>query len=228
MKKYKSIDYAHLALGTYIYAFDKLDGSNIRIEYSPKLSKKTNFTFGFAKFGTRNKMIYKNDNRWGKAIDIFYEKYAQRLDEIFRTDKDFQNVKKITCFFEYYGHNSFAGQHLPNDEMDLVLIDVDLYQKGIMPPRDFIKKFGHLGIPKVIYQGMYTQQLIDDVKNNVYGLDEGVVIKGTTLTKKKGVENTFMEKVKTNEWLQKVREIYGTGKLVEEVNGDKTLLNGIN
>jgi len=229
MKTYNSIDYYNKGiLGTYIYAFNKLDGSNFRAEWDKKLSKKSRFTYGFGKFGTRQKMIYKNDQNWGKAIDIFYEKYAQQLDEIFRTDKDFQNAKKITVFCEYFGPNSFAGWHDPNDKknnlMDLVLFDIDVYQKGIMPPREFIKKFEHLGIPEVVYQGMYDQSLIDDVKNNVYNLTEGVVVKGTMLTKKKGVENTWMVKIKTDAWLQKVREIHGTGKLLEELNGDESLM----
>ena len=228
MKTFPSILHAKESIGTYIYAFDKLDGSNLRFQWDRKLSKKSNFTHGFGKFGTRRTMIYKNDKNWGKAIDIFMEKYSEGLDKIFREDKDLRNAKKITVFCEYYGPNSFAGWHSEddkkNDKMELTLIDVDVFQKGIMSPRDFIKKFNHLGIPRVIYQGMYNQQLIDDVRNNIYGLTEGVVIKGTILTKKKGVENTFMEKVKTKSWLDKVREIYGTGKLLEEVNGDESLI----
>ena len=228
MKQYKSIDYAKVALGTYIYAFDKLDGSNLRFSWDKKLSKKSNFTNGFGKFGTRKQMIYKNDPNWGHAIDLFYDKYAEHLDKIFNEDKDFRNARKITVFCEYYGPNSFAGWHSPEDKkngkMELTLIDVDVFQKGIVSPKDFIKKFSHLGIPDIVYQGMYNQQLIDDVRNGVYNLVEGVVIKGTRLTKKKGVENTFMEKVKTNAWLQKVKDIHGVGKLLEEVNGDKSLL----
>ena len=222
MKKYNSIPHWNNGvLGTYIYAFDKLDGSNLRFEWTRKLSKKANVS-GFGKFGTRNQLIYKDNKNWGKAIDIFYEKYAEKLDEIFRTDKDFQNAKKITVFCEYHGPNSFAGQHSPKDKqdglMDLTLFDVDVFQKGIMAPRDFIKKFSELGIPKIIYQGMYNQSLIDDVKNNIYSLVEGVVVKGVMLTKKKGVENTWMIKIKTDEWLKKLKEIHGTGKLLEELN----------
>ena len=224
MKKYPSIPHWNQGiLGTYVYAFDKIDGSNLRFEWSRKLSKKANVS-GFGKFGSRNQLIYKDNKNWGKAIEIFYEKYAEKLDRIFREDKYFQNAKKITVFCEFHGKNSFAGWHDPNDEMDLTLFDVDIYQKGIMAPRDFIKKFSELGIPKIIYQGMYNQSLIDDVKNNVYGLVEGVVVKGIILTKKKGVENTWMIKIKTNDWLSKVKTVHGEKKLLEELNGDQSLM----
>lgn len=225
MKQYNSIPYWNqVEFNQYCYAFDKLDGSNCRFEWNKKLSKKTNFTNGFGKFGTRRQMIYKDNPTWGKAIDIFYEKYAEQLDEIFRTDKYFQNAKKITVFCEYYGEHSFAGQHDPKDKMDLILFDVDVYQKGLVPPRDFIKKFQHLGIPDVIYQGIYEQKLIDDVKDNVYNLNEGVVVKGTKQTKKKNSENVWMVKIKTSKWLKMVKEKFGTGKLLEELNGDESLL----
>jgi hypothetical protein len=156
------------------------------------------------------------------------KKYSAQLDKIFNDDKDFKNAREVTVFGEYFGPNSFAGWHTPedkkNNKMNVVIFDVDLFQKGIMKPKDFILKFSHLDIPEVIYEGNYNQSLIDDVRNNYYNLNEGVVVKGTTLTKKSQVENVFMTKIKTNAWLEKVKNIHGEKKLLEEVNGDKSLM----
>jgi len=154
MKQYNSIPYHNKGhFDTYIYAFNKYDGSNVRFEWDRKHSNK-NKNFGFNKFGTRKQMIYENDETWGQAIEIFMNKYAQGLDKIFREDKNLRNAKKITVFAEYFGPNSFAGQHEPTDEMDLVLFDVDVYQKGFIKPKEFIKLFSHLGIPEVVYKGL--------------------------------------------------------------------------
>jgi len=151
-------------------------------------------------------------------------KYSCQLNKIFREDKDFRNARTITVFVEYYGSNSFAGWHNPNDKMDVTLFDIDVFQKGILKPKDFIKKFEHLGIPDIIYEGNYNQSLIDNVRNNVYDLSEGVVCKGITKTKRKKIEQIHMSKIKTIEWLQKVKKKYGQDKLLEELNGDKSLM----
>lgn len=229
MKQYPTIEYYNKGiLGTHVFAFDKLDGSNMRFEWSQKLSKKTSFTNGFVKFGTRRQLTNSTDPAWGLGLQIFTEKYSEGLDKIFRQDKEFRNSKTITVFAEYFGPNSFAGWHDPKDKennlMELILFDVDIFQKGLLKPKDFIKKFDHLGIPEIVYEGNYNQTLIDDVRNNVYGLDEGVVVKGTTKTKRKDVENVFMTKIKTIEWLKKVKGIHGEDKLLEELNGDKSLM----
>ncbi len=229
MKSYPSIDYYNRGiLGTHVYAFDKLDGSNIRAEWSRKLSKKSSHTNGFEKYGTRKQLTSSTDPTWGQAINMFNEKYSEGLDKIFTDDKELRNAKTITVFAEYFGPNSFAGWHDPKDKednkMEIVLFDVDVFQKGIIKPKDFIKKFEFLGIPKIIYEGMYNQSLIDDVRNGVYDLVEGVVVKGITKTKRKDIENVWMTKIKTITWLQKVKGIHGDAKLLEELNGDKSLL----
>jgi len=229
MKSFGSVEYYNKGiLGTHVLAFDKLDGSQIRAEWNMKLSKKTNFTNGFGKFGTRKQLTYKNDPTWGQAVNMFMDKYSEGLDKIFREDKTFRNARHVTVFAEYFGPNSFAGWHDPKDKannlMEIVLFDVDIFQKGIMKPKDFIKGFSHLGIPDIIYEGNYNQSLIDDVRNGVYNVEEGVVVKGTTKTKRKGVENVWMTKIKTHEWLQKVKGIHGDAKLLEELNGDTSLM----
>ena len=227
MKQYHSIEYWNKGvMGTNVFAFDKLDGSNLRFEWNQKESKKGKNN-GFNKFGTRKQIIGPGDDTWGEGIQIFMNKYSEGLDKIFRTNKYYRNAKKLTCFAEFYGENSFAGWHDPKEKgkMQLTLFDIDVYQKGFLKPRDFIKQFQHLEIPDIIFEGQYNKKLVEDVKNNIYNLKEGVVVKGITLTKRKGVENVWMTKIKTDEWLQKVKGIFGEEKLLEEVNGDSTLIN---
>ena len=226
MKTYGKIEYWNKGvMGTNVFAFNKLDGSNIRVCWTQKDSKKGNNN-GFNKFGTRRQIIGPGDEQWGEAINIFMNKYSTGLDKIFRDNKQYRNAKKITTFLEFYGENSFAGWHDPKEKgnMNLTLFDVDVYQKSFVKPKDFVKQFSHLGIPEIIFQGQYNKMLVDDVKNNVYGLKEGVVVKGIMLTKRKGIENVWMVKIKTNEWLQKVKGIFGEEKLLSEVNGDSSLL----
>ena len=86
----------------------------------------------------------------------------------------------------------------------------------------FIRKFGHLHIPELIYQGEYNMDLIRDVRENVYDLKEGVICKGSR--KSKGQDLVWMTKVKTNLWLERVKDKLGEIALLEEVNGNRNLL----
>ena len=200
MKQYPKIDYFNRGIfGSNCICFDKLDGSNIRFEWSKKR--------GFYKFGTRNTMITEKDENFGKAIPLFLEKYNEPISKVFR-DK-YNRVESFVVFAEYVGTNSFAGWHDPNDKMDIVLFDVNAYKRGFISPYEFITNFGGLDIPKVIYEGKYTQKLIDDVRNNVFSLKEGVIVK---------------VKIKTDEWLKKVKEKFGLGGLKEELNWDLSLM----
>lgn len=59
MKYYPSIT-KEIRHDIYIYAFDKLDGSNIRAEWNSKR--------GFYKFGTRNQLMDEKTDPWGQSI----------------------------------------------------------------------------------------------------------------------------------------------------------------
>ena len=212
MKQYPRMDYFDKGIhGSYIYAFDKLDGSNIRCEWSRKR--------GWYKFGTRNVMIDQRSEYFGDAVTIFLEKYGEELPTVFK--RHYPNIESFVVFCEYLGENSFAGYHI--DELkDVVLFDVNAYKKGFVNPRDFIRHFGHLHIPEIIYQGEYNSQLIEDVRNNIWKLKEGVVCKGTFKTK--GSDQVWMVKIKSKEWLERVRNKLGEIALLEEVNGNRSLL----
>src|SRR5689334_10608354 len=132
MKEYPSIP--RQIQGVNIYAFDKLDGSNIRAEWNRKM--------GFNKFGSRTQLIDSTHQFLGKAPQLVLDRYGKELDAIFKKER----YERVTCFFEFYGKNSFAGVH-QNEEHEVVLFDVDIFKKKMMKPGDFIKMFGHLPIP---------------------------------------------------------------------------------
>ena len=221
MKQYPTIEYWNKGIfGEYVYAFDKYDGSNIRVEWDKRTAKKSNFTGGFRKFGSRTQMINKTTQFLGDSVDIFLDKYSDALNEVFLENRYFRNIDQVTIFCEYYGENSFAGAHKPEDKKDVIMFDIQLYKKGFIKPKDFIELFGHLHIPDLVYQGNYNKELIYNIRNRT-DLKEGVVCKGVRKTK--GQDIVWMVKIKTNEWLEKLKRRYGEKELLKEINNDLTL-----
>lgn len=196
MKSYQTINYYGDNWGVPIIAFDKLDGSSMRYEYSKKR--------GFYKFGTRGMMIDETHDIFGFAVTIFKDKYEKELDKIFKS-KDYRDILSFVCFAELIGTKSAFGQHeFGNDIFDVVLFDVDRYKKGMVPPKTFVKDFGPLGIPRVVYEGNLNKELVERVKRNEFGLTEGVICKGLSQTKK-GAENLYYCKIKTDDWFERLR-----------------------
>ena len=217
MKDYPKIEYYNEKyLGLETIFFDKLDGNNFRAEYSKKR--------GFYKFGTRTEMIDINHEQFGKIIPLFLEKYNEDLSKIF-TDK-YKKVENFVVFGEYVGENSFAGVHKSTDKMDVVLFDINQYKKGFISPWEFVDNFGKLNIAKIIYKGKYTEEMIENIRNNVFNLKEGVIAKGIYKTKKEG-EIVFRNKIKTLDWLKKIKNEFGDKFLLDELNGDKKLFLNI-
>lgn len=214
MKSYPKIEHYNKGLfGQNCYAFYKHDGSNFRAEWGRKR--------GWYKYGTKSVMVDKNTPIFGDAINLFLNKYGEDLDSIFRSE--YKKIDNFVIFGEFFGENSFAGQHVDEEKKDIILFDVNQFRRGFLPPQEFIENFGHLDIPEVIYRGIYDDKLINSIKSNKFKLEEGVVCKGVFKTK--GNEIVWMSKIKTNEWLSKVRALYGEKGLIEEFNNDRTLLN---
>jgi hypothetical protein len=211
MKEYPSIDlYRKGIFGETVIAFDKLDGSNFRCEWSRKR--------GWYKFGSRSEMI--DQSHWlGGSIPIFLAKYGDRLDKHFRSHKAYRNCQNFTVFSEYIGPNSFAGFHDFVD-MDVVLFDVNQFRRGIIPPREFVDNFGEFGIPRIVYIGNYNKSLVLDVRSGKYDVKEGTVCKGIRRTK--GQPLVWMVKIKTAEWLKRLRNLKGIDAVKTELNGDLT------
>jgi hypothetical protein len=181
-------------------AFDKLDGSNLRYEWHKKR--------GWSKFGTRQRLFDANDPHFGGAIDLFLSTYAEGVERVIRDNKDYRGVDEAIAFCEFFGPSSFAGQHDPSEPKTLTLFDVNIHKRGIVPPRDFIRNFGHLGIPRVVFEGNFGPQLISDVREHRLAVTcEGVVCKGILHGKRKSDQHgLWMSKIKTKTWLTKLKE----------------------
>lgn|SRR5574338_49091 len=196
MKHYPSIT-KEIRHDVHIYAFDKLDGSNIRAEWNSKR--------GFYKFGTKNQLIDKSSDPFGIAIPLLQEKYEEDITKVLKE----QGWKDAICFFELWGPSSFAGQHDFKEKLDITLIDVNPFKQGILEPQEFIKLFGHLDTPKVLYEGLVSTELFDRVKQSTLpGMTcEGVVCKGASTNNAK---MPVMFKIKSKVWLEKLK-VYCNG-----------------
>jgi hypothetical protein len=194
MKKYPSIERLNNHSGSF-YVFDKLDGSNIRAEWTPKT--------GFNKFGSRKRLLGSDQDLLMNAQSLILDKYADDLSRIFKKNR----WQKVTAFFEFYGPSSFAGQHDPSESQDVTLLDVNPLKQSILPPREFLKLFGGLDIPNVLYYGNLNQELVESVKSSTLeGMTfEGVVAKQST---RKG-HLPKMVKIKSDAWLSRLKHYCG-------------------
>lgn len=195
MKSYPSIS-KEIVKGIKIFAQDKLDGSNIRVEWTKKA--------GFNKFGSRNKLIDETDLLLGKAPILFMEKYSEDLEKVCRK----RRWEKVTFFLEFWGPNSFAGNHSEGDEHTLTLFDAHPYKKAFLPPKEFYKTFGHLDVVPCLYEGRCTPDLVDAVQSGeLLGMTfEGVICKGKIDRK---TRQPVMFKIKNRAWLEKLKNYCG-------------------
>ena len=177
---------------TNVVVFDKLDGSNIRAEWS---SKK-----GFYKFGSRRQLIDRNHPILGESIDLIVEDYQEQLSSIFSAKK----WERAVAFFEFYGDNSFAGSHKV-EEHEVTLIDVNVYKRGMIEPLHFIELFEEVGITEVLHKGVLTEDLVTSVKN---GTLEGMTFEGVVCkyhNQKNKVVKMF--KIKNRHWINSLKEM---------------------
>lgn len=181
----------NIVVNEHIIAFDKIDGSNIRAEWSRKS--------GFSKFGSRRKLIDENEPILGEAIPLFQEKYSETLEEIFRKNK----FQRATAFFEFYGENSFAGFH-EKEPHDILLFDLHIYRTGMVTGKEFLKLVGNkVETPEILYEGKPNKPFLESVwTSTLEGMTfEGVMCKG-------GLDNRNRPKnfkVKSRAWLNKLK-----------------------
>ena len=205
MKAYPSIVGPTQAPRKPCIAFHKYDGSNLRFEWSPKR--------GWHKFGTRKRLFDHTDETFGPAIPIFMDTLAEGIIKVIKDNKKWRNNPRITAYAEFVGPKSFAGLHdlEPDNPMELVLFDVWLHQFGLIGPRDFSQAFSDLRTPEVVYEGNLNAEFIEAVRRGDYnlgdGIEEGVVCKGGS----GGHRDIWMAKVKTTAYLDKLKEVFGTG-----------------
>jgi len=192
MKEYPSIPRDFVEFDAHV--FDKLDGSNIRVEYSRKQ--------GWHKFGKRHTLVDASDPILGSCVKVFRTSWDDSLSKL-AEDGRWQSA---VLFFEFYGPSSFAGWHDPVEPKRMTLIDACLDKNGFMSPKDFLKTFDGLDHAPYLGSFRWTRGFIDRVwLNEVPGISfEGVVGKGGEKHKR------IMRKAKTQQWIDKVHTVHGT------------------
>jgi hypothetical protein len=210
MKQYPSILGPSSGQKDQCYAFVKYDGSNIRAEWSKKR--------GWYKFGSRNTLFDQTHPIFGSIPALFMEKYGDSLPAVFTSEKMFRGVESVIVYAEWFGAQSLAGMHKPDDKYDIVLFDVNPHKKGFLAPKQFLDCFGHLPVAEVVYQGNYGQWLIDSVKNETIDITskyeiksdipEGVVCKGTGRALRGSNTNPWMAKIKTKRYKDALKALY--------------------
>lgn len=191
MKTYPSID-ATIRGGQY-YVFDKLDGSNIRAEWSKKQQ--------FYKFGTRRRLLDPNEYPFGAAVPLIME-LEQMVSDIAKKNR----IDRMTLFFEFHGPNSFAGYHHDEDEKRVDLIDVSVYKHGILEPKEFLNVFGKLPHAELLYHGNVNDDLVRQVREGTLpGMTfEGIIAKAKN-KRKPGLPQMF--KVKNIAWYLALKDL---------------------
>lgn len=196
-----------IPFGQKAVVFEKMDGSNLRFEWSKNQ--------GWYKFGTRTRLFDHTDPDFGTAIDIFLSRYGDKLDKIVCDAYKQFKVTAIIAYAEFFGPHSFCGQHSiewlnehisppieHNDPKNVILFDVNVHKKGFIDPERFIDLFGHLGIPPVLYKGILTEDFVEEVRNGRFPVMEGVVCKGGEGHK------LWMAKIKTLNYLGRLKQVF--------------------
>ena len=190
MQKYPTIK-RDIVSGVDAWVFDKLDGSQVRAEWTAKC--------GFIKFGSRGRLV--DDSRseiLGRAPGLILERYGDALDRVYRKEK----FQKTTAFFEFFGPNSFAGWHDEQDQQEVVLFDIHLFKHGILRPRDFYKMTRGLIVPNLVRHGPIGPEFRADVYN---GRIEGITFEGVVCKYTNNRRGTRMFKIKSKAWLERLK-----------------------
>jgi len=195
MKEYPMIEKLLLE-GNNFFCFDKLDGSNVRCEFNIKK--------GFVKFGSRTQLFDEKSNDLGKYAIPLIKELESKMIQILKQNR----IEKGTCFFEFYGPSSFAGNHNWEESHSVALIDVWIEKKGMVDPKDFIQMFEseEIKLPKLLHYGSIDSEFINQVKTSTL---EGMTFEGVICKAKKPAKQHYCPavKIKSTAWLEKLKGI---------------------
>lgn len=193
MKEYPSIEALPGPIAGNYYVFDKLDGSNIRAEMSKKLV--------FNKFGKRHGLLDDSYPILRRSEELINDKYTDMIAMLMKKNK----WENVTCFFEFLGPSSFAGWHNPDEQQDVILLDIWIHKRGFIEPKELVKVIGEEFLPRLLSVGNVTKPIIEQVSNGTLpGMSfEGIVVKGP-YNKKTGMLDSY--KWKNIAWLKKLKE----------------------
>lgn len=191
--EYPSIS-SEIVWGGPYYMWDKLDGINLRTEWSKKR--------GFYKLGARHTHL---DDRYREEATQLIEFQRPGLVEGFRRLR----WDHAICFFEFYSEHSLAGYIPPNETKMIGLLDVTGPSEEFLDTRDFHKIFyERVQTAKLLMKGNFNQEVYRAVKDGTFPDmgQEGMLVKGPP-TKKDALPTMF--KCKRDSWFASVRKQFG-------------------
>ena len=203
MQEYPSILKTTMPQGD-LYTFDKLDGANLRFEYSKQA--------GFYKFGSRTRLFDETDQVLGGAVALFRDGLERELVRIAQRG----HWDRAVIFCEYWGPDTLGGINSGIVANRLTPFDVWLPDTGMLEPRLFVKRFGSLG-PRFYGIQVWNREFLDEVLRGEFdGAFEGVVGKRITrkpTKKRRGPKlgeksNWAGYKAKTQRWIDAIRARY--------------------
>lgn len=185
-------------------AFEKYDGTNFHFEW--------NFELGFHSFGTRRdcfnldaggkQQFIKNHPELSDCLQYLsflnvWDYFLNNLEV-----KELYPSKEYSIFAEYFGPNSFNGQHQEKDIKEFKVFDILVNHCDFIDPKQFVEDYSEMNIAKVIYQGKYNASLIKNVQENKFNLNEGVVCKSLLNS-----GQILRVKIKTNSYLDRLGKV---------------------
>lgn len=182
------------------YAFEKFDGSRICFTWERHA--------GWHQLESNDPRLAPGSELLDEAEAMFETQFAEAIPELLYRHKEYRLLNTAVACCEFYGSQTFAGRHLAQDARRLKLFDIYLPgYDGFMPPLEFITYCSHLQIPRLVYQGPFNRQLIQDVYHNALGIGEGAVVKGLRPSSRQGkaLHEVWMAKIKTRKWLLELR-----------------------
>lgn len=176
--------------------FDKLDGSNMRSEWSRKQ--------GWYKHGKRNGLIDDSNPHLVIVPELFMQRLAEPLARIAHDNR----WQSLIVYYEFWGTKSVAGQHFdePLTHKFLTVFDAVPDKKGFLGPVDFRRLFED-NVSCARYLGTYnfTRGFVDRVRTGEF---EGPTFEGVVAKAGSG-HKIVRGKAKTQKWIDRVIEIHG-------------------
>ncbi|MCA9655803.1 MAG: hypothetical protein KC501_38210, partial [Myxococcales bacterium] len=176
-----------------LHLFDKLDGSNLRFEWSRK--------GGWERFGTRHRVIDESHPVFGSAFELFGRTLA---DPIARVALD-QGWDALVAFGELWGPGSLGGRHVPEEPKRITLFDVAPYRRGFVGPQRFLELFGDLDVPAYLGEHDWDDTLVAQVRR---GELPGITVEGVVGKAGEG-HRMRMAKAKTQAWVDRILAQFG-------------------
>ena len=183
------------------YLFDKIDGRNLRVEWTKKA--------GWHKWGTRHRLFDATDAEFAPAIPLFEITYSEPLAKM-ATDSRWQ---RVTVYLEFWQEHSLGGYWQPGEEFHLTLFDIEPYKQCMLGPKEFLRVTKSIPTAKFLGQTNWTRGIVESVWN---GQVEGVTFEGVVA--KAGERHKLVKaKAKTKKWVDAILARHG------EVEGRKLI-----